>query len=107
MVLSAMAETGRLDAREVARQWVDDFAVALDECGSGNLESVFSGDGWWRDFLAFTWDFRTWRGVPAMEQAVATRVGALKPNQFRLSDTPAVRVAEFEGRQNILAFLDF
>ncbi|KAF2092761.1 putative flavin-containing monooxygenase YUCCA3 [Rhizodiscina lignyota] len=49
--------------KDIAQDWLSEFSARL---ASGDVNSVIGlihEDGWWRDHLALSWDFRTLRGL--------------------------------------------
>ncbi|KAM0254553.1 hypothetical protein ACHAQJ_006659 [Trichoderma viride] len=48
-----------LRAISIAERWVKDFETALQSNSREKLEKLFVKDAWIRDFLSFSWDFRT------------------------------------------------
>src|ERR1700688_4738008 len=48
-----------------AQDWLGRLASALAKADSAALRRLFLPDGYWRDHLALTWDFRTFGG-PAL-----------------------------------------
>ncbi|KAM5383363.1 hypothetical protein ACJZ2D_002056 [Fusarium nematophilum] len=49
-------------AREIVAQWIETFQKVLKSGTVDDLASLFHDGGWIRDFLAFSWDFRTIQG---------------------------------------------
>ncbi|MHB2022218.1 MAG: flavin-containing monooxygenase [Mycobacteriales bacterium] len=75
--MGVAAEPTVADGRRVANAWLARFADLL---AAGDVEAtgeLFLEDGYWRDFLALTWDLRTLAGPAAisaeLKQALATR----------------------------------
>ena len=60
--------------RELARQWLASFERHLSSGDLGALGALFHSDSYWRDMLAFQWDFRTHTG---RDRIVAAWRGAL------------------------------
>lgn len=56
-LLTPVNELTADDAREIAAAWLADFATAVDSALMSDLESLFTDDATWRDFMAFAWDF--------------------------------------------------
>ncbi|KAF8625322.1 hypothetical protein AX15_005452 [Amanita polypyramis BW_CC] len=73
-----------VDAQKIALDWLDILAEAIESNNLGVLESLFIEDCWWRDMLALTWDFRTFRGLPAVATFLRDRVGSTHPRGFKL-----------------------
>lgn len=50
---------------QIAQAWLDKFASVFSSGDASRLASIIHPDSWWRDFLTFTWDYRTIRGATA------------------------------------------
>ncbi|KAF8651407.1 hypothetical protein AX16_004800 [Volvariella volvacea WC 439] len=75
-----------LDAKKVAQDWLSSFASNAE---SGNVEALaasFIEDAWWRDFLALTWNFRTFHPLPTIKQFLADRLPISKVSNFKIRD---------------------
>jgi putative flavoprotein involved in K+ transport len=48
--------------RELADSWLRAFEAALKRSDKPAIRDLFLTDGYWRDILALTWDFRTFAG---------------------------------------------
>lgn len=57
----------KLSAHLTSSPNTDDLAAAVDE--------LFIDTCYWRDLLAFTWDFRTFSGKPDIAQFLSDRLG--------------------------------
>lgn len=60
-LFSKAKETSSETVRVVVAQWVDSFERALKDGTEADIASLFHDDAWIRDYLAFSWDFRTIR----------------------------------------------
>jgi hypothetical protein len=49
-------------AEDVFSSWLDQFNRALETLEPAGIGDCFIDDGYWKDFLAITWDFRTYSG---------------------------------------------
>ena len=62
--------------RELVRSWLASFGRHLSSGDLGALGDLFHADSYWRDMLAFQWDFRTHSGrgriVDAWREALAS-----------------------------------
>ena len=64
--------------------WLANFENALADGNTAAATAMFLPDGYWRDLVAFTWNFKTSEGageIRAMLDAVLARV---KPGTFRI-----------------------
>ncbi|KZT68497.1 FAD/NAD(P)-binding domain-containing protein [Daedalea quercina L-15889] len=51
------------DVQKIAAQWFAKFAEAVSAKDTSKIVGLFLEDGWWRDHLALTWEFRTFHGA--------------------------------------------
>src|SRR5260370_22413671 len=59
------APAAMLAENSPVQDWLGRLASALAQADSAALRRLFLADGYWRDHLALTWDFRTF-GSPAL-----------------------------------------
>jgi cation diffusion facilitator CzcD-associated flavoprotein CzcO len=78
--MSALEQTvADLTAEELERtaaDWVDELAAALADGNYQEAAELFLDDGYWRDLLALTWDFRTFHGRERIEGMLAEHLAA-------------------------------
>jgi hypothetical protein len=77
-----------LDVQKVASEWLDLLSNAIESNNPDKAVSLFVEDSWWRDMLALTWDFRTFRGVPAIKTFLRDRVGVTHPRTESIQIAP-------------------
>jgi hypothetical protein len=75
-----------LDAKAIAKQWFIAFSTALSTSNTQSLSTLFVRDAFWRDMLAFTWDFRTFSGLSSISDFLADRLSMMRPTGFSLRD---------------------
>ncbi|KAG5720265.1 Flavin-containing monooxygenase YUCCA3 [Termitomyces sp. T112] len=75
-----------LDAKAVAKAWFSVFARTAEAGNAQDVAKLFVNDGYWRDMLALTWDFRTFSGLSKITQFLADRLGSARPTAFALRD---------------------
>lgn len=51
------------DPERVAQKWLSSFERALTSGKSSEVTTLIVEDGWWRDQLGLSWDYRTLRGT--------------------------------------------
>lgn len=73
-----------VDVQKVASLWLEAFAEAIEANTLERLKCLFVEDSWWRDMLALTWDFRTFRGLSTIITFLRDRVGIMRPKAFKL-----------------------
>ncbi|KAF9007484.1 hypothetical protein BDQ17DRAFT_1350721 [Cyathus striatus] len=92
------------DPAAIASKWLQSFSSSI---ASGSIEDVISTllpstfksidhgydsvdvdalSGYWRDILAFTWDFRTFEGTEVIRQFLKDRLQRANVSDMRLSD---------------------
>jgi cation diffusion facilitator CzcD-associated flavoprotein CzcO len=52
--------------REIAGAWLAAFNAALRGGDAAFLKALFAEDAYWRDLLAYQWDFRSLKGLPTI-----------------------------------------
>jgi hypothetical protein len=62
-------------ARSIASRWVQEFEKAFSSHDFGRIASIFVENAWIRDFLTFSWDFRTIQGRDNIIQYFANNWG--------------------------------
>ncbi|KAM0747991.1 hypothetical protein T439DRAFT_328648 [Meredithblackwellia eburnea MCA 4105] len=70
----------------IASQWLSSFAVAAQKGDGAAFASLFAQDGFWRDILAFTNDYRTIR-TPSIAQAATARFPFVKAKDFVFAES--------------------
>lgn len=101
--------TTTLSAAQTAERWLEQIGPAL---ASGDVEAVdrlFRPDGYWRDFLALTWDIRTLHGREAIKSVLADRWEQTGFSEIAISEglsAPVLREPAPDFRF-VEAFFDF
>ncbi|EJC99584.1 FAD/NAD-binding domain-containing protein [Fomitiporia mediterranea MF3/22] len=64
-----------VSASDVASAWLVKFGEVLrsSKPEAINLDNIFFVDAFWKDILALTWDFRTIRGIDAIQALIRSR----------------------------------
>ena len=97
-----------LDAPKIASEWFDRFSDALQSMNDAEKAvSLFVEDSWWRDTLAFTWDFRTFRGTLAIRTFLQDRIKCIHPRAFKLRQDLLGLQRPYEDLAWINALFDF
>jgi len=95
-------------ASEVFSHWLDTFGTALQRGEAGAVAEHFIEDGYWRDILSFTWDYRTFSGRAEIESAVRAAHGQVRPRELRLAhDRMAPRLLRRSARTVVEGYFDF
>ncbi|KAH7889079.1 hypothetical protein F5I97DRAFT_1803036 [Phlebopus sp. FC_14] len=69
---------------EVASAWFDAFSNAINSSDVAAILDSFLDDGFWKDVLALTWDFRTLHGRDAIKNLLDHRLGPTGLSDLRL-----------------------
>ena len=96
-----------LDVQKVASEWLNALSNAIESKNSDDAVRLFVEDSWWRDMLALTWDFRTFRGAPAIRTFLHDRIGVVHPRSFKLRQDFLGLQRPYEDIAWINAFFDF
>jgi cation diffusion facilitator CzcD-associated flavoprotein CzcO len=95
-------------AAEIFEKWLERFA---DDTGSGDASRVaahFRDDGYLRDILALTWDYRTFAGPAEIQAALAATLPEMRLRDLRRPpERMAPRVLRRSGRTVLEAYFDF
>ncbi|KAH9947038.1 FAD/NAD-P-binding domain-containing protein [Amylocystis lapponica] len=75
-----------LDVHKVAEEWFRAFSQHVSSNNIDGVLDLFVQDGWWRDHLALTWEFRTFHGVPKIKKFLHDRLADSKPAAFKLGN---------------------
>ncbi|KAJ3893387.1 hypothetical protein GG344DRAFT_87211 [Lentinula edodes] len=75
-----------VNSEEIVSKWFSAFAESAEAGDVEGLISLFMSESYWRDVLAFTWDFRTFIGSDKINQFLKDRLSASKAKMFRLRD---------------------
>jgi putative flavoprotein involved in K+ transport len=65
--------TTEMTVDQTAQQWLDELGQALEQGQLDAIDRLFLSDGYWRDLLALTWDFRTLHGPDKIKQVLSER----------------------------------
>ncbi|KAF8131847.1 hypothetical protein EV363DRAFT_1449544 [Boletus edulis] len=76
------------NAAEVATVWFNAFSSAVASSDITMILDLFLDDGFWKDTLALTWDFRTIEGKDAIRNLLNHQLAATGFGNLRLSHEP-------------------
>ncbi|GJJ08953.1 hypothetical protein Clacol_003173 [Clathrus columnatus] len=74
-----------LDIVKVSGEWTQKFSKAMESGCVDSVVSLFIEDGFWRDMLAFTWEFRTFYRACTIKKFLQARLTKTKPTNIKLS----------------------
>ena len=66
--------SGNLDAPTVGQSWFKEFTQAIESKDIDKAAELFLDDGFWRDMLAMTWNFRTFEGKQKIKSFLRDRL---------------------------------
>ncbi|MFW2449211.1 MAG: flavin-containing monooxygenase [Qipengyuania pacifica] len=95
-------------AEGVFSTWLENFTRALESNDATTIVACFLDDGYWKDFLAITWDFRTYAGPEEIGNdlvPVIARSG-IRSLEVAHNRTPP-QFCRRSGRSVIEGFFDF
>ncbi|KAF9037462.1 hypothetical protein BJ165DRAFT_1558194 [Panaeolus papilionaceus] len=78
-------------AQGIARTWLASFAKSMTDQNVDATLDLMMVESWWRDMLAFTWDFRTFSGRDKIGKFLSDRLVITEPTHFTL-DTSSVSI---------------
>ncbi len=73
---------------ESVRNWLIQFATALDDHDYAGACNLFTPTGCWRDLLAFSWNIHTAEGVERIEQMLRATLADVRPNTWDILGKP-------------------
>ncbi|EPQ61348.1 flavin-containing monooxygenase, partial [Gloeophyllum trabeum ATCC 11539] len=76
-----------LEARSIARDWLEEFGRYMESCDVEGVLSLLVDDAFWRDILAMTWDFRTFQSKSRIKRFLQDRLTASQCSSFELNAT--------------------
>jgi cation diffusion facilitator CzcD-associated flavoprotein CzcO len=70
--------------RKLANAWLEAFESALRSSDRSAIRDLFLAEGYWRDILALTWDFRTFAGPELVANGMVDALTLRRASDFRL-----------------------
>ncbi|KQY56139.1 monooxygenase [Aeromicrobium sp. Root495] len=97
-----------LEAVRQFESWLDGARAATASGDAGAFGALFAEDGYWMDYLAFTWRYRTFEGRPAIEDAFARTQERARLKGLEISAQRArPRLARRSGVDVLEGYLDY
>ncbi|SMR45589.1 unnamed protein product [Zymoseptoria tritici ST99CH_1E4] len=84
---SILSEKEGPSPTQIAQKWLASFSTAIASNDTTKLSSLIHEDGWWRDHLALTWDFRTIRGLSKIVDFLTPLLSKAKLENFKARET--------------------
>jgi putative flavoprotein involved in K+ transport len=91
----------------IAREWLDDFALAIASGGPGAVAALFTDDAYWRDILALSWDIRTYTGNENASAGFVSFARDRRPCDFILDVASVQSIKRGDIAPSIEALFDF
>jgi len=102
-----LSELPEVDPAVVAQTWFQLFANNIQADDVDGILSQIVDDSFWRDILAFTWDFRTFFGSDRIKQFLVDRLSTTKLSDLQLDAKSATLVRPYPDIAWIQAFFTF
>ena len=89
------------DPHLIASHWLSLYAAALAHTDADELSRLFLPNGWLRDLLVFTWDFRSLAGREKIVSYLSDRISRARIRDICLNETPDLspRILPLPGGQ--------
>jgi cation diffusion facilitator CzcD-associated flavoprotein CzcO len=105
---SVLASTAEALAESTFKSWLERFGAALERRDADALAGSFSEDGYWKDYLSFTWEHRTFAGREQIRDFLTTALGVFEPRSIKLSpERGAPRFVKRSAKHVLEGFFDF
>ena len=85
------------DAAAQLTLWLDAFGRALERADGDGVASLFDGECYWRDLIAFTWTIRTLEGQDAIRAMVAARAAEIAASNWAVDGEAKINEFGVEG----------
>ena len=73
-------------ASDAVTAWLQKFEKALTAGDAKAAAGLFVTDGFWRDFLSFTWNLKTCESPAEIEAMLEATLGTTKPQKFHIAE---------------------
>ncbi|MGW9552296.1 flavin-containing monooxygenase [Citricoccus zhacaiensis] len=83
-------DTGATVGTDTAQAWLDDLDAALAAGDAHAAAELFEPGGFWRDFLALTWNLKTMEGRDRICQMLAEMLPHIRPSGWTVEGKPTV-----------------
>lgn len=106
--MNAIERVPQLTAESIFNTWLERFATALEAGKADELAGLFAEDGYWRDYLSFTWEHRTFAGPAQIGDAFKATLERVKPGTVRPAEGRVEpRLLRRSGKDVLEGFFDF
>ncbi|KAH7925619.1 FAD/NAD(P)-binding domain-containing protein [Leucogyrophana mollusca] len=83
-----VADPTDVSALDVAKAWFEGFSSAVKSKDTTSIVDLFLEDGFWKDVLALTWDFRSIGGKTDIKRLLDARLAVTGISALKLSSEP-------------------
>lgn len=95
-------------AEGVFSTWLEEFNRALESNDPGTIGDCFLDDGYWKDFLAITWDFRTYAGPEEIGSDLVPLIARSGIRSLEIARNRSLpQFCRRSGRSVVEGFFDF
>lgn len=97
-----------IEATHLFEAWLESLRTALESSDAARFSALFDPDGYWMDYLAFTWRYRTFHGHEEIEAAAHKTLGTANARSLTISaDRTRPRLARRSGVEVLEGFFDY
>ncbi|KAG1829642.1 hypothetical protein EV424DRAFT_408890 [Suillus variegatus] len=100
-------DPSNVSSSEVATEWLNAFSVAITQSDTAAVVDLFLEDGFWKDVIALTWDFRTFEGRKDIKKLLDARLVATGLNELRLIQSEPLNEPVLQKVYHDLVWLRF
>ena len=79
-----------VSADAAVEQWLAAFDEALRSGEADRAAELFDTEGYWRDFVAFTWNLKTLEGREQIRRMLESQLPAVSPSAWSLDEPASV-----------------
>jgi len=83
--MATSTEINANPATERLNGWLEQFSTALDKGDSKAVADLFDAEGFWRDFVTFTWNLKTMEGRDEIIDMLDATLTHVKPGNWQLT----------------------
>ncbi|KAG1897597.1 uncharacterized protein F5891DRAFT_957094 [Suillus fuscotomentosus] len=83
-----VTDPSNVSSSGVATEWLNTFSAAITQSDTAAVVDLFLEDGFWKDVIALTWDFRTFEGRKDIKKLLDAHLVATGLDELRLLQEP-------------------
>src|ERR1700685_728170 len=95
--IESSIRSGRAVDPSPVQEWLETLSSAMKRLDESLLRELFLNDGYWRDHLALTWDFRTFGGPGLIASELVKAIGRRRVSHV-LAEEGACKIFEHRTR---------